>query len=573
MAQSSRTVRGLERGTNPWLALLAMMFGLFMALLDLSIVSIALPAIVEQLHTDLTVAGWVLDAYSLVFAVLLVTIGRLADLFGRKRIFMAGMAIFMLGSLLCGLAPSIGWLIGFRAFQAVGAAILNPVSLAILMAIFPREQRGAAVGLWGAAAGLSSALGPVLGGLIVQTLNWRWIFYVNLPFCLVGLALVWLWVPETREGRQAGQPVPLDWSGLLLLSVALFSLVLAVMQGNSWGWLSGATLALLGLALISLVIFVGVESRVREPVVNLRLFAIRSFLLSDVAMLLFGVAMQGAFVIAVFYFIELRGYGQLQAAYALLPLPLASLVLSLLMGAVGRHLPPLLVGLTGLLVVALGFALLALVGPSAGTLETGWRLALIGVGMGMCFQSFPTFALGEIPPPQLGVGSGILNTFRQVGFALGVAILIALFTSQLQQHLQEAQRASLQLVATDGQLPPAVRSRLVTALRQVPVGQGGQETQASGGPALDLRPLAQMAPPGPQREQLRGHLQALGERIGTTFREAVMQAFAATWWASAAFATLGFGLTLLAAFSHGGRSRQAMPDGDEAARVEMTAAP
>nr|BBH95347.1 hypothetical protein KTA_35460 [Thermogemmatispora argillosa] len=555
MVQSSRPATSRVPGANPWLALLAMMFGLFMALLDLSIVTIALPAIVQQLHTDLTTAGWVLDAYNLVFAVLLVTAGRLADLFGRKWIFMAGMAIFMLGSLLCGLAPAIGWLIGFRAFQAVGAAVLNPISLAILMAIFPREQRGAAVGLWGAAAGLASALGPVLGGLIVQFLSWRWIFYVNLPFCLVGLVLVWLWVPETRVVRQGERAERLDWPGLLLLSAALFLLVLAILQGNSWGWLSAPTLALLGLALVSLLGFVAVEVRVREPMVDLRLFRVRSFLLSDVAMLLFGVAMQGAFVIAVFYFIELRGYGQLDAAYALLPLPLASLVVSLLMGAWGRRLPPPLVGLTGLLLVALGFALLALIDASADALTTSWHLALIGVGMGLCFQSFPTFALSEVPPAQLGVGSGILNTCRQLGFALGVAVLIALFTSQVQQHVQQAQSRSVQLVVADQQLPPALRSRLVAGLQHVAGGQAKGEAQTGATTTVDLTPLAQMASPGPQREMVRGHLRQLSVRLTDIFQQEVMAAFAATWWASAAFAALGCLLTLLALLAGRGHAR------------------
>ncbi|MBX5451397.1 MFS transporter [Thermogemmatispora sp.] len=574
MVQQSRPGASPATGANPWLALLAMMFGLFMALLDLSIVTIALPAIVQQLHSDLTTAGWVLDAYNLVFAVLLVTAGRLADLFGRKWIFMAGMVIFMVGSLLCGLAPSIGWLIGFRAFQAMGAAVLNPISLAILMAIFPREQRGAAVGLWGAAAGLASALGPVLGGLIVRFLSWRWIFYVNLPFCLVGLVLVWLWVPETREVPRDGRAGRLDWWGLGLLSVALFSLVLAILQGNGWGWLSAPTLALLGLALVSLLGFVVVETRVREPMVDLRLFRARSFLLSNVAMLLFGVAMQGAFVIAVFYFIELRGYDQLKAAYALVPLPLASLVVSLLMGAVGRRLSPPLVGLTGLLLVALGFALLALIDASADVLTTSWHLALIGVGMGLCFQSFPAFALSEVPPAQLGVGSGVLNTCRQLGFALGVAVLIALFTSQVQQHVRQAQRSSVQLVASDQQLPPALRSHLVAGLQQAKSAQAGEQAQAGATMRIDLTPLAQMAPPGPQREMLREHLLWLGTRLTDVFHTEVMAAFAVTWWASAAFAAGGGLLTLLALLLGGGRARQGQErSGAQVALTETMAAP
>jgi EmrB/QacA subfamily drug resistance transporter len=531
------------RLANPWLALLAMMFGLFMALLDVTIVTIALPTIVQQLHTDLTTAGWVLDAYNLVFAVLLVTVGRLADLFGRKLVFLAGMAVFSLGSLLCGLAPTIGWLIAFRAVQGIGAAVLNPVSLAILVAIFPARQRGAAIGLWGAAAGLASALGPVLGGLIVQNVGWNWIFYVNLPFCLVGLVLVWLWVPETR---QEGIARHMDWGGLLTLSLGVFALVLAIMEGNAWGWTSLTILGLFALTLVAFLLFALVESRVREPIVNFRLFAVRSFLISNVANLLFGTAIQGAFVILVLYFTALRGYDQLGAAYALVPLPLASLVVSLLMGAFGRRLPSALMGLTGLLLVAVGFALLAWLDPAAALLDVTWRVVLIGVGMGLCFQSFPALALSEVPRAQLGVGSGIFNTFRQVGFALGVAVLIALFTGQLTGHLDQARQSAVRLVAVDQQLPPALRAGLQRELRQASTGGGeGTQTGGSGTEAVDLRPLANVLPPGPAREALRSHLQELGDAIAAIFKREVMASFAITWWAAAVVASLGCLLTLL----------------------------
>ena len=213
---------------HPWLVLLSLSFGLFISLLDTTIVNIALTNIQMQLHTDLLSVGWVVAAYNLTFAILLVTVGRLADQYGRKSLFLIGMVLFSLGSLFCGLAPSIEWLIGFRVLQAVGGAALNPVSLAIINAVFPLERRGTAMGIWGALIGLSAACGPVLGGLLVQTFNWHAIFFVNLPFCILGLIMVTCYVPETSD---PGQSKRVDVMGMLLLTSAFFCLVLALIKG------------------------------------------------------------------------------------------------------------------------------------------------------------------------------------------------------------------------------------------------------------------------------------------------------------------------------------------------------
>ena len=231
-SEPTLTFRG--RPVNPWLVLVSLVFGFFMSLLDITIVNIAIPNIQSKLNTDLTTVTWVLNAYSLVFAMLLVTIGRFADQYGRKRIFMIGMVIFSIASLMCALAPTmesllggraIYWLIGFRAFQAIGAASLNPVSLAIIMAVFPPQRRGAAIGIWGALSGIAAAVGPVLGGFLVQNFDWRWIFFVNLPFCVIGLVMVTLFVPETRDPRTTRS---IDVPGMLTLSAAMFCLVLAI---------------------------------------------------------------------------------------------------------------------------------------------------------------------------------------------------------------------------------------------------------------------------------------------------------------------------------------------------------
>ena len=240
---------------KPWLVLTAVLFGFFMAVLDTTVVNIAIPSIQSGLSADLRSTSWVLNAYNLMYAVLLITVGRFADQYGRKRLLLIAMILFSLGSLGCAFAPAcgrisgtsaIGWLIGFRALQGVGAAGLTPVSLAILMAVFPGHKRGVALGVWGAVAGIGAAFGPIIGGFLVQTFDWRWIFLVNLPICAVGIVLTLLCVPETRDPAVSRR---LDVPGLLTLTMA-------IMEGQEWGWSSVPMLSLFGAAVGSAILFV-----------------------------------------------------------------------------------------------------------------------------------------------------------------------------------------------------------------------------------------------------------------------------------------------------------------------------
>jgi len=231
---------------KPWLVLTAVLFGFFMAVLDMTIMNIAIPSIQTGLKADLLSTSWVLNAYNLMYAVLLITVGRFADQYGRKRLLLIAMILFSLASLGCALAqacghisgaPAMSWLIGFRALQGIGAAGLTPVSLAIMMVVFPRQKLSAAIGVWGAVGGMGAAFGPIIGGFLVQTLDWRWIFLVNLPICAVGIVLTLLFVPETRDPSVSRR---IDVPGLLTLTMAIFCLVLAIIEGNEWGLLIGA---------------------------------------------------------------------------------------------------------------------------------------------------------------------------------------------------------------------------------------------------------------------------------------------------------------------------------------------
>lgn len=519
------------RTLNPWLALAALLFGFFMSLLDATIVNIALTDIETRLNTDLTTVSWVLNAYNLVFAVLLVTMGRFADQFGRKRLFMIGMVLFSVGSLLCAVSPNIGFLIGSRAIQAIGAAALNPVSLAIITVIFPPQKRGAAIGIWGALAGLASAIGPVLGGFLVQTFDWRAIFFVNLPFCIVGLYMVYMFVPENKDPAATRR---IDIPGLLTLTAGMFCLVLAIIQGNDWGWTSPGTLGLLAGGVVGIGLFILVETRIAQPILDFTLFKYRSFTMVNITMFMFSVAVTGVFLLLVLYFISARNLSELNAAYALLPLPIASFIVSGFSGRFSNKINQRWQGIAGMALLTIGFLLLATLDYQSSYFDVAWRSVILGAAVGLCFISFPTMVLGEIPHSKVGVGSGTFNTARQIGFALGVAILISLFTGQMKDNIPVAATSAIQIVQSDTQLPAQVKSAIAGALQAASQQAGSTESRNSN--QFDLTTLADKIPNG---QALKPELAKLQGRIGEQFLMATVKSFTFTWLASALVALIG----------------------------------
>lgn len=519
------------RALNPWLALISLMFGFFMSLLDATIVNIALTDIETGLKTDLTTVSWVLNAYNLVFAVLLVTMGRFADQFGRKRMFMLGMVLFSIGSLLCAVSPNISFLIASRAIQAIGAAALNPVSLALITVIFPPQKRGAAFGIWGALAGLASAVGPVLGGFLVQTFDWRAIFYVNLPFCIVGLYMVYQFVPESKDPAASRR---IDLGGLITLTAGMFCLVLAIIQGNDWGWTSLGTLALLAGAVVGLGLFVLIETRIAQPILDFTLFKFRSFTMVNITMFMFSVAVTGVFLMLVLYFINARGYSELNAAYALLPLPIASFFVSGISGRFSNKINPRWQGIAGMAFLTVGFVLLSTIDAQSSYFDVAWRSVLLGVAVGLCFTSFPTMALGEIPHTKVGVGSGTFNTARQIGFALGVAVLISLFTGQIKDNIPVAVANATQIVNNNAQLPTQVKSAITGALQAASAQASDSDSRNSS--QFDLTTLADKIPNG---QALKPELAKLQGQIAEQFTGATVKSFTFVWLISAIVAFAG----------------------------------
>ena len=317
----------LDQGhPRKWWILVAVSVGMFMALLDVTIVNIAIPAIKNDLNASLPHASWVLNAYSLVLAVSFLSMGRIGDKFGQKRVFIFGLVAFTLFSLLCGLAPTIDWLIAFRAGQGLGGAALLTISLAIVLGAFPRRQQGMAVGLWGALGTAAAAVGPTLGGLLVTYASWHWIFFVNVPIGI--LAVVFARSGDPRSRAAGAGPGGVDVPGIAIAAAGLFLFTLALVQGDSWGWTSPAILGLFAGALVAYPVFMWWELRTSHPMFPFELLRIRSFTAANTAIMFIGMSMGGTFLMIVIFLVSVLGYSELKAALALTIMPLIALVIA-----------------------------------------------------------------------------------------------------------------------------------------------------------------------------------------------------------------------------------------------------
>jgi EmrB/QacA subfamily drug resistance transporter len=422
-----QTAPSLAQSTTHGRAVIALVcVGMFMTTLDSSIVNIGLPSIAHVFHTPLTgTIEWVIIGYLVVIAALLLAFGRLSDMVGRTPIWTAGLGGFALGSALCGAAPSLMLLIAARAVQGIGAALILATSTAILTDAVPSSQRGQALGWSSAAIAIGFSAGPTVGGLLIEFLSWRWIFYVNVPIAVGAILATRRLLPRTRgSGRER-----FDATGALLLGAGIAALALGLSFGASWGWTSPKVLGSLAFGVATLVGAVFAERRVAEPLVNLRLFHDRRFA-SGLASLAFSIL--AAFAVSYllpFYFEELRGFSTVRSGLLLTPFALSLAVLSPIAGRVAdkhgsRWITPL-----GLALVATGLGLLSRIDATTAAWDVAWRLAVGGIGQGL-FQSPNTRAIMDsAPSTEQGQASGLLATARMAGQALSVSVAGAVFAS------------------------------------------------------------------------------------------------------------------------------------------------
>jgi EmrB/QacA subfamily drug resistance transporter len=412
-----------ERSDAHWFAVVAVCVGAFMGQLDASIVTVALPTLQRTFDASIGAVTWVGLSYLLVLVASVTAIGRFADMWGRKLLYVYGFLIFVAASALCGVAPSLGVLCGARALQAIGAAMLQANSLAIIVLVVPARALGRAIGLQGAAQALGLAMGPTVGGLLLATGGWRWIFFVNVPFGLFGAVAAVLLVPRSRD---LAARVRFDWVGLALFFPAVVALLCGISFGASQGWGSAPIVGLFVTALALGVVFVWWERRQRDPMLDLRLFRNRRFSSGIASGMGSYLVMFGVLLLVPFYFERGLGLGTARSGLELMAMPLAFGVVAPLAGRLADRVGARPLTVAGMGLVAAGLVLLGSLRP-----PTGWflvLLALVGVGMGLFTSPNNASIMGAAPEQQAGMASGVLNMTRGLGTALGLAVTGTIFT-------------------------------------------------------------------------------------------------------------------------------------------------
>ena len=513
---------------NPWAVLAVLCLGLFMILLDGTIVNIAIPHIQSYYDTTYSNIEWVMNAYILAFAVLLVPMGRFGDLWGRRKLFLAGMVLFTLGSLACGLAPSIYLLIVFRVIQGIGGAAMMPSTLSIIAAVFAPEKRGAAMGVWGGVSGLASGLGPVLGGIIIQYVtwpsvdgSWRWIFLVNIPVGVIGVLLTLRIVPESKNPTAVES---LDLPGVGLLSVSLFALTFALIEGQNYGWSSATILGLFAGSAVAFAAFYLWEHRVKQPLIDFSLFRSLNFSAGNATGLLLSAAMMGAFFTIPIFLQSVLDFSAIKAGLVMAPMSVIIIFAAPVAGMLSDRLGSKWIVAAGMFLLAFGLAWMAGLVPgiekidpqtTSGSLLVPFLIS--GIGIGFAVAPVTSAVMATAPKDRVGNASGVLSTMRQVGSLLGIAVLGAVLQNRVTANITEGVQAI-------SQIPEALKQKIIAA-----ASSGGMQMGAPQG-SSDMPAVAQ-------------------QMIATLFKGWFTDAIASSFIVAVAFAVVG-GLCALLLRSH-----------------------
>ena len=463
--------------SRQWLALLILGLGLAIVIIDGTIVNVILPAISSEFTANLSSLQWVNAVYALVYAALIVTFGRIGDQFGRRLMFVIGVVVFVAGSILSGASSSIGMLIGARALQGLGAAMTSPSTLSIISGTFTGRMRGVAFGVWGAIAGASAALGPLLGGWLATSATWRWAFFINVPIGVVAVVGAFLLVDESRE--EGGRRAQIDIPGILLISLGVGALVLGLIEGQSYGWIapkngfslgswawpssgisfSAASFAVAAVGILGFVLWeLGVKARGKEPLFDFSLLGYRSFRFGLITVSIVALGEFGVIFALSLYLQGVLGYTALATGLTFLPFAALTLFVAPTAGLFSARFGPKWIVTAGMLIEAVFIFLLSRI-LRADTSQTTIILALLGygVGVGLAIAQLTNIVLSEIPQNRLGAGSGANNTLRQVGAALGTAVIGAVLSTTLSLSAQTRLNAA-------ADIPDFVKTAIVSSL-------------------------------------------------------------------------------------------------------------
>lgn len=444
------------------ISFIAIILGFFMALLDTTIVNITLPKMTEYFGTTMNHISWVVNAYNLAFAALIITASRLADQFGRKKLFIGGVFVFTVCSLCAGLSSSIEMLIFFRALQGLSAAFIVPVTVPLSMDIFPPEKRGFIMGLWGAFAGLAAASGPSLGGILTQFFNWRYVFFINIPLGILCILLTTKFISESYDPT-ANKSI--DVGGILTISTAMFTLTFALIKATEKGWTSPFIISLFTVSFVAFLLFVIIELKIKNPMLPLSLFKIIPFTSGAIALFLLGLGMMSGSYFLSFFLTQVKGLNQLDAGLIISSMSISSMFFSVLSATLVKKIDTKWISALGLCLLSLSCFLYSSLTQNSTNVQIILRLIVAGAGMGLSMSTLMGSMINNVPQDKLGITSGINNMTRTLGTVLGVALFLTIFTSNITVQMSNAKDSVIKIVQSDTIFDASAKQQMIISLK------------------------------------------------------------------------------------------------------------
>ncbi|RCX16512.1 EmrB/QacA subfamily drug resistance transporter [Anaerobacterium chartisolvens] len=447
-------------------AFIAIILGFFMALLDTTIVNISLPKMTDYFHTNVKDISWVINGYNIAFAVLMITASRLADQFGRKKFFLFGLFAFTLSSCLSGLSTSLQMLIIFRVLQGLSAAILVPVTVPLIIEIFTMKKLGMIIGLWGAIGGLAAACGPALGGVLTEIFNWQAIFYVNLPLGIISFIFSAILLNESYDKTASRY---MDIPGILAISISMLTVTFGLVQAPDKGWGSSYIITLFTVAVVSLIAFIIIELKSKEPMLPMWLMKIKSFSAATIT-LVFATAglMAGSFLVA-FYLTRFMGMSVLDAGMTTIAMPIAMMVFSIVGGPLSHKFGCRIFGVLGIAIASLAVFLFGDLDVASARWDVIWRLIILGAGLGMTISPVMGAAVRNAPPEKIGIASGVTNVARTFGMVLGVAILATLLSMNMNSQIENGKEKVIANISADKVFNSEFKESFIEKVRNIKV--------------------------------------------------------------------------------------------------------
>ncbi|MEO3947720.1 MFS transporter [Gorillibacterium sp. CAU 1737] len=455
------------------LSFCAIVLGFFMALLDTTIVNIALPEMMRSYSASVSEISWVMNGYNLAFAVFILTAARLADQFGRKKLFLIGLSIFTLSSLAAGLAPSSEALVVCRIIQGLAGAIIVPVTVPLTTSTFPKEMHGIVIGIWGAVSGLAAASGPALGGILIDVLSWPWIFFVNVPLGILSIVLTLRYIQESHDPSTDKR---IDWVGTLTISTAMFCLTYALIKAPDYGWGSPAILLLFGGSFLALLGFILAEAKGKHPMLPLALIKIGVFRRAAATLIVAGGAIMSVAFLMSFFLTRIVGMSELHAGLTISVMALASMATSVFSGPLSAKYGSRWFAVVGMLLMILSIYTFRDLTTHSTTFAIVWRLALSGLGLGLCLSPVIAASVRNVPEEKVGIASGVVNMARSIGNVLGVALLVTMLNNTLASEMKLALENSLTSVQASPTLAPAWKQVVTDQLGQAATNSGSSTT-------------------------------------------------------------------------------------------------